>query len=111
MQIEQTRQGAVTVLRPLGALVGGDAEQFDTALGEAMSASLGRLVVDASAVPLADSRGLEAIASASEQMQSFGQTLRMCGAGETLREVLEITDLSASLEHFADVNTAIRSFL
>ncbi len=35
----------------------------------------------------------------------------MAGANDTLREVFEITDLAGCFEHFADVNTAVRSFL
>jgi hypothetical protein len=40
-----------------------------------------------------------------------GLALRLCGAGETLREVLELTDLAGMFEHYADVNTGVRSFL
>ncbi|MFN0011779.1 MAG: STAS domain-containing protein [Phycisphaerales bacterium] len=111
MQIEQNRQGAVTIIRPIGALVGPDADAFKAVLSEAMSKSLGRLVVDASAVPWADSRGLEVLVEASDELAHSGQMLKLCGAGETLREVLEITDLAAGFEHFHDATTAVRSFL
>ncbi len=111
MQIEQNRQGAVTILRPIGALVGPDADAFKAELSAAMASSLGRLVVDASAIPWADSRGLEVLVEASDELAASGQTLRICGAGETLREVLELTDLAGGFEHFGDATTAVRSFL
>ena len=111
MEIQETRQGAVTVLKPCGALCGPDAEQFKAVVAEVMASSLGRFVVDASAIPLADSRGLEVLAEAADELGQSGQALRLCGTGETLREVLELTDLAACFEHYQDVGTAVRSFL
>lgn len=111
MQIEQNRQGAVTILRPIGALAGADAETVKAELTDALAKSLGRLVVDASAIPWADSRGLEVLVEVSEELAHSGQTFKLCGACETLREVLELTDLGGGFEHFRDTTTAVRSFL
>jgi anti-anti-sigma factor len=111
LEISRTRQGAVTVVKPAGPLVGSDSEQFALALGEVAAESLGRFVVDASAVAFADSRGLEVLVEAGLEQSGRGQALRLCGAGETLREVLELTDLAGMFEHYADVNTGVRSFL
>ncbi len=111
MQIEQQRQGAVTVVKPLGPLVGDDAEQLRGLVNEVMQASLGRFVLDASAVPFADSRGLEVLLEITEELASSGRALHLCGASETLREVLDLVELSSQFEHDADVNTAVRSFL
>ncbi|MGH7130757.1 MAG: STAS domain-containing protein [Phycisphaerales bacterium] len=111
MQISEQRQGAVTVLKPQGPLVGADAEQFKNEVTQAMERSLGRLVVDASAVPFCDSRGLEVMVEVSEALAESGQSFRLCGAPEVIREVLEITDLAHHFEHYQDVQTAVRSFL
>ena len=64
-----------------------------------------------------DSRSV--VSSASYEARRFGvrsampvgQALRLCCANKTVREVLEITDLASSFEHFEDTNTAVRSFL
>lgn len=111
MQIDEQIQGAVTILKPRGPLVGPDAERFRTVVGEVMDRSLGRFVVDVSALPLTDSRGLEVLVELSERLSETGQSLRLCGAPESLREVLEITELAGHFEHYSDVNTAVRSFL
>jgi anti-anti-sigma factor len=111
MEIREQRQGAVTVLRPIGPLVQGDADGFTQRLSTAAAKSRGRLVLDASAIPFADSAGLEALAAAADQLGQSGQVLKISGAGETLREVLDITDLSPMFEHFQDVSDATRSFL
>ena len=111
MEITEQRQGAVTVVKPQGPLVQADAEQFKARLTDIMAKSLGRFVVDATAVAYVDSRGLEVLLDATEQLAESGQILRLCGCNETLREVLDLTELDAQFEHFEDVNTAVRSFL
>lgn len=108
--LEQTK-GAVRVLKPRGPLVATDAEQFKKRATEAASACLGRLVVDASAIAYVDSRGLEVIADLSEELTQSGLSLKLCGTNETVREVLDLTELSNAVEHYADVNSAVRSFL
>ncbi len=111
MDIHEQREGAVTVLKPMGPILQGEADQFRSRLGEAMTRSLGRMVVDVSAVAYVDSKGLETLAEAAEEFSSIGGALKLCGANETLREVLDVTELTPMFEHFADVQTAIRSFL
>lgn len=111
MEIQEQRQGAVTVLKPTGPLCAQDADQFRQRVVEVMNKSLGRFVVDASEIPFVDSRGLEVLKEATDELSESGQALRLCGANETLREVLEVTDLSGLFEHYSDVNSAVRSFL
>ncbi len=111
MEIQEQRQGAVTVLRPKGALVLDDAEQFRGRIGEVMTKSLGRFVLDMSEVPFVDSRGLEVLKDTTDQLSEGGRSLRLCGANETVREVLDLTELSESFEYFADATSAVRSFL
>lgn len=111
MEIEEQRHGAVTVLRPRGPLIQSDADQFRKRAAEVMAKSLGRFVVDASGIAYTDSRGLEVLVEVSEELGQGGQVLRLCGAGETLREVLDLTDLAGMFEHYTDVPTAVRSFL
>jgi anti-sigma B factor antagonist len=76
-----------------------------------LGASLGRFVVDMSAVPYVDSKGLEALVEITEEMSRSGQALRLCAPNKTMREVLELTDLASQFDHFEDTNTAVRSFL
>ena len=111
MEIEQQRQGAVTVLRPKGPLVADDAEEFKTHMTEAFSSSLGRFVVDASAVPFVDSRGLEVLVESAGDLWQSGRSLKLCGVGQTLRQVLDLTGLDSLFEFYEDVNAGSRSFL
>lgn len=99
------------MLRPQGPLCGVDADRFLERVKDVMGKSLGRFVVDCAEVPFVDSRGLEVLKETTEELGDGGQALRLCGANETLREVFDITDLSKLFEHYADVNSAVRSFL
>ena len=111
MRISEQRSGAVTVLKPEGPLLEADAASFKQKLMATLSASLGRFVIDMSAVPYVDSKGLETLVEVTEEMSRSGQALRLCNPNKTVREVLELTDLSSMFDHFDDTNTAVRSFL
>jgi anti-sigma B factor antagonist len=111
VEILEQPQGAVIVLKPQGPLVQADAEQFRTRMFEQIRRSLGRVLIDASAIPFMDSAGLEALADVSEEMSRGGQALKLCGANDTVREVLELTDLASQFEHFEDILSGVRSFL
>jgi anti-sigma B factor antagonist len=111
MEINEQSQGAVIVLKPHGPLVQADADVLRTRFMDALSRSLGRLVIDASAIPYVDSTGLETIADLGDEMAQSGQALKLCNTTETVREVLELTDLASSFDHFDDIQSAVRSFL
>jgi len=110
MEIEEQRQGAVTVVRPIGALSQENAQQFTNHAQEVRSKSLGRFIIDVSAIPYIDSKGLEALVDLTELMAQSGQSLKLCGANETVREVLDLTDLGSLFESCEDANSAVRSF-
>src|SRR5262245_10534480 len=111
MDIQEQRHGAVTVVKPGGPVLQADAVKFRQRVTDVMGRSLGRFVVDVSAVAYVDSAGLEVLVQAAEEMNQTGRALRLCHASETLREVLELTGVAELFEHYADVNTAVRSFL
>jgi len=111
VEIHESRQGAVTVVKPMGPICQSDAAQFRTAVDDVRARSLGRFVVDAAAVAYVDSQGLEALVELSESLSKAGQSLRLCATNATVREALELTGLSDLFEHFEDANTAVRSFL
>lgn len=111
MEIEELRHGAVTVLRPKGPVAEQDREPLVRRAREVMGKTLGRFVLDASEIPYVDSAGLEALVEIGEMLAPTGQTLKLCKATETLREVLELTGLAGEFEHYAEVQSAVRAFL
>jgi anti-sigma B factor antagonist len=111
MKLHQQRHGAVTLLRPEGPLIDTGAGEFDQAARGLMTATLGRLVVDMSAVPFVDSLGLESLVGLTELMEDSGKVLKLCGVNKTVRQVFELTEIDSLFDHFEDVNSAVRSFL
>jgi anti-anti-sigma factor len=111
MEIQTQYRGAVLVVRPSGPLAGTDAETFKAAMEGFVRENLGRVVVDASALPYVDSKGLESLADMAAQLSRSGKGLKLCAANDTLRQVIDLTGLSAQFEHFEDANSAVRSFL
>ena len=111
MDIVEQRQGAVTVIRPVGPLLEADVVAFAEKSREVLAKSLGRFVLDAGGIAYADSKGLEALLDLTEQVAESGQMLKVCCENETLREVLDLTDIAPLMEHYDDVAAAVRSFL
>lgn len=111
MDIVESREGAVTIVKPMGPLALGDADEFRRRVEDVRLRSLGRFVIDCSAVAYADSQGLEALLSSTESLSDAGQSLRLCCVNDTLREVFELTEIGGLFEYYQDVNTGVRSFL
>ncbi len=111
MEIQEQRHGAVTVLKPHGALISSDAEQFRARLEEARAKSFGRIVVDASSISYVDSTGLETLVDVTEELADSGHALKLCGLNETIRDVLDLTELVSLFEYYEDINSAVRSYL
>lgn len=111
MKLHQQRHGAVTLIKPEGPLVEAAAGEFAQAAQTLMQQSLGRFVVDLSAVPFVDSLGLETLLNLTESLGNSGKVLKLCGTNKTVRHVLELTEIDSLFDHFDDVNTAVRSFL
>jgi anti-anti-sigma factor len=111
VNIAEQECGAVRVLKPEGPLTAKGAEDLKARISGLLEGTLGRCVVDASAVQYADSRGLEVLVEANTEIARTGNPLKLCAVTDTLRRVLELTGLAAQFEFFADVNSAVRSFL
>ena len=111
MDFHEQQHGGVTAIQPQGRIAEEGGAELRDRLLELRSRNLGRLVVDLSEVPYIDGLGLEALLDVTEELGRMGQTLKLCGENEVVREVLELTDLASSFEHFDDVTSAVRSFL
>lgn len=111
MEIQEHRQGAVTIVTPRGPLIQADADVFRARLEAVAERSLGRLVLDLKLVPYVDSIGLECLLDTAEYTGAAGDCLKVCGVNETLREVLDLTEVSSHFEFFSSHIDAVRSFL
>lgn len=111
MEIHEHRQGAVTIVSPIGPLVETDAPVFRARIEAVAERSLGRLVLDLGSVAYVDSVGLECLMKTAESTGRAGECLKVCRVNDTIREVLDLTDLSPLFEFFSNQSDAVRSFL
>ncbi|MDF1808472.1 MAG: STAS domain-containing protein [Phycisphaerales bacterium] len=112
MRIETNRHGAVTVVVPMGPIqTEEDAIQLRTESLEVLGKTLGRFVIDVSEMTFVNSFGLEALVDVTLELGASGQSLKLCGISDTLREIITITDQTSKFQQFEDVQTAVRSFL
>jgi len=107
MKIEEERHGNVVILRPHGPVAGSDVEQFRVHLARVLGGGSTGLVVDLARVQYLDSQALEALVAAVEKCLRAHGTLRLCGADETVREVLALTGLDSFFQQFASVEAAL----
>lgn len=112
MRIEQHKHGAITVLRPRGAVsCESDAQVLRKEGFETLGRTLGRFVMDVSDMPFVDSYGLETLVDLTSELSVGGRNLCLCGTGEALREVLSVTETLPLFTLHEDVQSAVRSFL
>ncbi len=109
MQMSDYQYGAVTVLKLDGSLSQEISGRFAAYFRDHVSKSLGRVVIDATSVHFVDSSGLECLLVLSDEVGRIGHTLRICGASETVSEVMDLTGIRNRFEHFEDVASAVRS--
>jgi anti-anti-sigma factor len=109
MEIVAQRHGEVAVLKPAGPLVADDADALAARLAEVLREGCRAVVLDASQVAFVDSRGLEVLLDATEQLSRLGQPLKLSGANDRFWEVLELTELAPLFEQFDDVDAAVGS--
>jgi anti-anti-sigma factor len=111
MELHQQQHGAVTVFKPDGPLSEAAVAPFATAVRTGAARSMGRIVLDLTAVPFVDSAGLESLLDLTELLSHGGRALKLCGVNKTVRQVLELVELVSYFDLFDDANSAVRSFL
>ena len=109
MKVVRETHSGVLVLGPQGPIAGPDAEQLAKQLAKVLQEPDRPIVLNAAEVPYVDSRGLETLVDATEQLIRHGRALKICGANGVLREVLVLTEVASLFEQFDDLPSAIGS--
>ena len=111
MRVALSQEGAVTVLRPVGPIVGGELDELDQQMLKLFNNWTKRLVINMTDVPFMDSAGLELLARNHRQYDSHGLIMKLCSLTETTQKILSLTRLLHRFDTYPDASTAIRSFL
>ncbi len=111
MEFEQKAVGDVTILKPVGDLMGGpEATRFNEQINQLLDAGKLNVVVDLSAVTRMNSSGLGILIKALTSFKQNGGTLKLAGATTTVQNLLAITKLDTIFETFETTEAAVKSF-
>ena len=111
MKIDRLKMGSVGIVAPHGAITQAETDELTTVIETTRQPAAGRVVLDMSDVPYADSKALEALLDFADRQRSAGQAAKMAGLTDTCREVFDLTELLGEFELFDSVDSAVRSFL
>ena len=104
MNIEQEHHEDMILITPHDSLVGEDSKHLEEVLTTVLAEGPQDVIVDASKVGRIDSKGLQVLVDATEQLIRSGRALKLAGADETLREILELTEVASLFEYCDSVD-------
>ena len=109
MKLTCEDQDQLTVMSLRGDLTADQATEFRRVSDEKLAAKVRDFVLDVSAMEFVDSKGLETLLWLQEQCgEQLGQ-MRLAGAGENVKKILEITRLAPRFDCHASVESAVKS--
>lgn len=97
LTVETHDQGEITILTVVGELDLAAVPAFEAQIHTLVSAHRIRLALDLNRLTFCDSTGLHAFARANQICEEQGGWLRLTGAHGSVRRVLDVTGLLASL--------------
>ncbi|MBE7323520.1 STAS domain-containing protein [Nocardioides sp. Y6] len=106
MQIDTTVHGDHVVVRCEGRLTMVAAPSLRSTVENCVAEGHPRVVVDLSPTTFVDSSGLGALVNGLKATRVAGGDLRIAGAPEQVRSVLQLTNLDRVLKPYADVGEA-----
>lgn len=98
MDVKESRQGDVVILRPIGTIDTRSAFEFEARLRELLEEGARLMVVDFDKVDQLTSAGIRVLLMVAKKLKGLDGELVLCSLDEHLRTVLEISGL---LEQFA----------
>lgn len=94
MKIVQRLVGRTTVICPQGPVTGSDADQLAGIFAQVLKEEPAGVVLSAETVAFVDSRALEVLMQAGEDLIRAGKVLRIAGANPLVRDVIRLTGLA-----------------
>ena len=107
--VDTEQAPGTAVVRPEGRLTMVTAPDLRAAVSRAVTEGRARVVVDLSATEFIDSSGLGAVIGGLKTARQAGGDLRIAGAGEQVRMVLQLTNLDRVLRAHPSVEDALRA--
>lgn len=111
MQVNTSRQGSVTVVKPIGPIIVSELDELQYSLDNLKTNLARRIIIDMTECQFIDSAGLELLCNYRREFASQGLTIKLSGLTEMTEKIFELTRLIQRFQFFSDTSTAIRSFL
>ena len=108
---ERVTQGAVDVIKGDLPLNADHVDELAGLLQQSLESGQPYVVLDMEKVPLIDSAGLELVLRFQEELQQSGGALKVAAPNRLCEEIFSITGIAESFELFADVLSAVGSFV
>jgi anti-anti-sigma factor len=108
---QRRKQGTVDVVIGDEPLTRENTDQLSAALEPCLAHGPPRAVLDLQQTPLIDSAGLEQLLDYQEAFEQRGGALKLAGPNGLCGDILSVTGVSSRFEIFADVKTAVGSFV
>jgi anti-anti-sigma factor len=108
---ECTKQGAVDVIRAEAPLIGENHQSLREVFDRCGESGQPNVVLEMQDVSLIDSEGLELLLTTLDDFSGRGGVLKLAMPTPLCREILTVTGVARRFELFADVNSAVGSFV
>lgn len=108
MKVSAQNYGQVTVLTLSGEFSADDTEAFGKAAARARTEAR-HLLIHCEHLEFIDSAGLEALLDLQESLGDSGGQLRLLAPDDTVKTILELTELNLALESHPTLEAAVRS--
>ena len=103
------RIGGRTVLNPKTSITYKNSEEIETMIHDSMKRNKTEIILDCKSVPFMDSKALELINRAHEDLKNQGGILKIVGLNAICRDILLATRLINEFNVYNDIHEAIKS--
>lgn len=109
MEIEQSRQGNITVIRLIGDLELTGCREVDHRLRETLGEANGKVVIDLKETRYIDSSGLGILVSLYSHIRKSGGQLVLANPNRSVRRLFDLTNVQNMLRVYGTVEEALGS--
>lgn len=90
MEIQEDREGGITILQPVGRIDTNTAGDFESKIVELLGGGAKQLVIDLVKVDYISSAGLRVLLMAAKRLKSMNGNMILCSMSDHIKEVFDI---------------------
>ncbi|MEG9862855.1 MAG: STAS domain-containing protein [Parvularculales bacterium] len=110
MEIEETKEGSVVVVSPVGRIDGSSAAGFQESLTGIVDRGDANILLDCSKMIYISSAGLRSVLIGSRKCQEGGGKLVLCALQHSCKEVMDVSGFLSIIENYDARDEAVKAF-